>query len=126
MNMMTPPDAMRATPASFATHWSAMQDAGAAVAMLAGVAPDRPSAAERGFPAQIRDAGGWRLELASAGMSDLAAILQPGLAALLAARARGQDARAPAQALWDEFRESRAALLALVPESGALGPMRSA
>jgi hypothetical protein len=126
MNMMTPPDAMRAAPASLSTHWSAMQDAGAAVALLAGVDSEGPSAAARAFPAQIRDAGGWRLELASSGMTDLAAILEPGLAALLAARARGHDARAPARMLWDEFCAARDALIALAPQAGAMGPRRSA
>jgi hypothetical protein len=111
---------------ALAMRWAALHDAADAVALLAGIAPERPAAAIRAFPAQIREAGGWRLALAETGVDDLAAIMRPGLAALLAVKARGQDALAPARALWHEFDRSRAALLALVPEAGELGPRRSA
>lgn len=111
---------------SLSAQWSAMRDAGAAVAMLAGVDADKPCAAERNFAAAVADAGGWRLELAREGLSDLGAMLQPGLAALLAVKARGRDAAAPARALWSEYRAARDALLALAPEAGAMGPRRSA
>ncbi|MGN6497621.1 MAG: hypothetical protein ACTHKM_10240 [Tsuneonella sp.] len=107
-------------------QWTALHDAAAAVAALAGLAEERPSAQTRNFPALIRDAGGWRCRLAERGVADLAAIMQPGLKALLAVHARGQDATAAALTLWREFHVARAALLALVPESGKLGPRRSA
>lgn len=130
MNAPIPPDQIQREPrggdASLSAQWSAMLDAGAAVAMLAGVAADKPGAAERGFAAAIRDAGGWRLELARAGMTDMAAMLQPGLSALLAVKARGHDAGVPARTLWDEYRAARDALLALAPEAGAMGPRRRA
>ena len=42
-------------------------------------------------------------------------MLQPGLFALRAIAARGQDTTAPALALWREFHALRSALLALAP-----------
>jgi len=106
--------------------WAALQDAAAVVATLAGLDPERPSHEIRNFPAVIRDAGGWRRETAEKGIDDLAAIMEPGIAALLAVNARGADAGPPALALWREFHAARAALLALAPPSGDLGPRRSA
>ena len=66
------------------------------------------------------------LRLAENHVSDMAAMMQPGLSALLAVSARGQDATAAALALWCEFHAAREALMALVPEGGNLGPRRSA
>ncbi len=110
---------------SFAAQWAAVQDAASAVAMLAGYAPERPSTKERSFPALMHDAGGMRMELARNGVADLAAVLQPGLTALLAVQARGQNASAPAKALWAEYKAARDALLAFAPERGRMGPQRS-
>ncbi|WP_240504388.1 hypothetical protein [Tsuneonella mangrovi] len=107
-------------------QWAALQDAGAAVAALAGLTAERPTAQVRNFPALVRDLGGWRLELATQGVADLAAVMQPGLKALLATSARGQDPTPAALCLWREFREARAALLALAPDTGAMGPLRKA
>jgi hypothetical protein len=106
--------------------WAALQDAAGAVASLAGLEPERPSAEIRNFPAVIRDAGGWRQEHADRAISDLAAVMEPGLSALLAVNARGMDGSAPALALWKEFHAARAAILALAPPSGDMGPRRSA
>lgn len=106
--------------------WAALQDAAAVVANLAGIEVDRPTAEVRNFPAVIRDASGWRKELAEKGIDDLAAIMEPGIAALLAVNARGSDPGPAALALWREFHEARAALLALAPPAGAMGPRRSA
>ena len=129
MSAPIPPDQFRPHArgdATLSAQWSAMQDAGAAIAQIAGTVPDRPGPVERAFAASIRDAGGWRLQLAREGLAAMAAMLQPGLAALLAVKARGHDAAAPAQALWEEYRVAREALLALAPETGAMGPRRSA
>ena len=107
-------------------QWTAVQDAAAAVAALAGLVPEKPTAQVRNFPALIKDVGGWRLELAERGVSDLSAILQPGLTALLAVSARGQDATPAARTLWQEFHAAREAILRLVPQAGTMGPRRSA
>ena len=111
---------------SMSVQWAALQDAAAAVAALAGLAQEKTTPQIRNFPALIRDAGGWRQELAERGIADLAAIMQPGLTALLAVNARGQDATSPALTLWREFHNARSAILALVPDAGELGPRRSA
>jgi hypothetical protein len=107
-------------------QWTALNDAAAAVAALAGLAAEKVTPQVRNFPALIRDAGGWRHELAERGVADMAAMMQPGLKALLAVHARGQDPTAAALTLWREFHAARNALLELVPEAGSLGPRRSA
>lgn len=99
-------------------RWAALHDAAAAVSMLAGLAPEKPDPIVRGFPARARDHAGKRFALVEHGLADMTAFMQPGLAALLAVNARGQDATAPALALWREFHAARAAVMALVPADG--------
>ena len=106
--------------------WTALADAANIVATLAGLEPERPGPEVRNFPALIRDADAWRRERAEYGVDDLAAVMEPGMAALLAINARGADPRAAALALLNEFNAARAALLTLLPPTGALGPLRSA
>jgi hypothetical protein len=98
--------------------WSALHDAAALVCTLAGLQPEMRKPDVRNFPAIMRDTGGWRYDLAKQGVDDLAAIMEPGLAALLAVSARGQSPGPAAAALWQEFVASRAALLELVPPLG--------
>jgi hypothetical protein len=105
-------------------RWSALHDAANAVAALAGLAAEKPDLAVRAFPGRLRDAGGRRFQLVDHGVADIAAFMQPGLAALLAVSARGQDATAPALALWQEFYAARAAVMGLLPDDGT--PLRSA
>jgi len=106
--------------------WAALQDAANVVAVLAGLEPERSTAEIRNFPALVRDAAKWRRELAERGIEDMAAMMEPGIAALLGINARGADPRPAALALWREFTAARAAVLALLPPSGAMGPPRSA
>ena len=115
-----------ASASAISMKWAALSDAGDIVAMLAGQEPEKANPAARNFPAVIRDAGGWRHEAARKGIEDLAAMMEPGLAALLAVNARGADPSVPANALWREYRHAKDALLGLAPPSGALGPRRSA
>jgi hypothetical protein len=107
-------------------RWAALADAAGVVAMLAGVEPERPTAELRNFPVLIRDTEAWRREQAENGVADLAAVMEPGIAALLAVNARGADPRPAAMALWREFTAARAVILSLLPPSGALGPRRPA
>jgi hypothetical protein len=102
-------------------RWAALADAGDVVAALAGVEPERSAAQMRNFPSLIRDADPWRWERAAQGVDDLAAIMEPGMAALLAVNSRGADPRCAALALLHEFNTARAALLALLPPTGAIG-----
>ncbi|WP_336985335.1 hypothetical protein [Altererythrobacter aquiaggeris] len=113
-------------PGPVATRWAALNDAGNAVALMAGMPAERTTSEVRNFPAIMRDCESWRLKLVNDGLDDLASFMEPGLAALLAVSARGQDAAVPAQTLWREFQAARAGLLALLPENAALGPLRSA
>ena len=94
--------------------WTALHDAAAVVAALAGI-PQQPLAVGlRDFAGAVANAPQFRRELAQQGVEDLTAIMQPGLAALIAVRSRGGDATVPAGALWQEFTASRDALLAMV------------
>lgn len=109
---------MDATPIDFLVHadapplaakWAALHAAADVVASLAGIAAGRPQdivAAER--------LGGWRLNLVRQGIDDIAAMMEPGLAALLTVHGQGGDPRPAAAALWREFDRARQPLLALV------------
>lgn len=107
-------------------RWTALNDAAGVVAMLAGLAPEPAGAAVRNFPAVMRDIGGWRRDHADQGIADLSAVMEPGIAALLAVQARGVNPGTAALALWQEFQAGRAALLALVPPQGNPPPRRLA
>ncbi len=116
----------QASASAMSMKWSALHDAIGIVAMLAGLASEPMRAEVRNFPAVIRDAGGWRLAMAEQGIDDLSAIMEPGLAALLAVHGRGADAAPAALALWQEFHAARSAILLLVPPPTGMGPRRNA
>ena len=116
----------RSSVQSLSVQWTALQDAAAAVAAMAGLAPEKATPQIRNFPALIKDVGGWRFELATDLIGDLTAMMRPGVTALLAVNARGQDATAAAVTLWREYHHARNSVLALVPEGGTMGPRRSA
>lgn len=99
------------------TVWTALHEAARAVAHLAGQAPEPLRPEVRNFPAIMRATGGWRGEQARQGIEDLAAVLQPGLRALIAAQRHAPPGtlQPAAQALWQEFQTARAALLDLIP-----------
>lgn len=107
-------------------RWAALGEAGQVVALLAGLEPEQPSKEVRNFPALIRDAEKWRRDLADAGCAELAAVMEPGISALLAINARGADCKPAALALWREFTSARQAMLSLLPPAGEHGPRRSA
>lgn len=102
--------------------WAAVHEAATAVGELAGLAPEYRKPDVRNFPAIMRDTGGWRHALALQGVDDLVAIMEPGLAALLALKAQGAYVTPAALALWQEFQSARGALLALVPPLGIPRP----
>lgn len=103
-------------------RWAALADAANLIAVLAGLEPDPATPELQDFPALVRKAEAWRRERAENGIADLAAIMEPGLAALLAVNARGADPQPAALALWREFVTARAAILALLPPDGARPP----
>lgn len=106
--------------------WAALHDAADTVARIAGLGVEPMPAAIRNFPAVMRDAGGWRHDLAEQGVTDLSALMVPGLSALLQAHSRGADTRPAAVALWQEFIMARDALLTLQPPEAPPAPKRFA
>jgi len=113
------PDDSAALSASAGMKWAALHDAAVVVATLAGVDDELPPTDIRDFPAMVRSAAPWRREIAEKGIDDLAAIMEPGISALLAVHARGSDPRPPALALWREFDAARTALFALALPAAA-------
>jgi hypothetical protein len=111
-----PPAGLQPDPAvATSRRWAALHQAAGVVAGLAGVAGSSLPTAARDFPAAIAGVGGWRAALAEQGIADLSAVMQPGLAALLAIHAQGAETEVAAQILWEEFAAGRAAVLALLP-----------
>jgi hypothetical protein len=106
--------------------WAALQDAANVVASLAGLDQERPGVTVRNFPALMREAPSWRRELADQQIDDMAAMMQPGISALLGVNARGADPRPAALALWREYVTARDAVLDLLPPNGSTGPRRNA
>ena len=109
----------RLTAGTTALRWAALADAANLVAALAGLDPEPATPAMLSVPRRIREAENWRREGAENGVADLAAIMEPGLAALLEVNARGADPRAAALALWHEFAAARSAILALLAPDSA-------
>lgn len=120
------PEFGQASASAMSMKWSALHDAAEVIALLAGIAPEVMRAEVRNFPAVMRDTGGARRTMAEQGIDDLSAVIEPGIAALLAVNARGINPAPAALALWQEFQTARAALLALVPPPSTLGPRRFA
>ena len=119
------PEFGQASASAMSMKWSALHDAVAVVGSLTGMAPEPIRPEIRNFPAIMRDVAGWRCELAVQGIDDLSAVMEPGLAALLAIHARGVNPAPAALALWQEFQAARAALLALTPPPEEAAPRRS-
>lgn len=96
-------------PATLAQQWEALHLQATQLAALAQIAAESELTT---FSRLADQAQGWQLQLARQGLEDIAAMLRPGLAALATLTARGQDAAAPALALWREFHAARASVLA--------------
>lgn len=118
------PEFGQASASAMSMKWSALHDAVGVVGMLAGLAAEPMRPEVRNFPAVMRDLGGWRREQAEQAIDDLTAIMELGLAALMAVNARGANPAVPALALWQEFHATRTALLALVPPASSQAPRR--
>jgi hypothetical protein len=124
---MTPGATQRSARASTVNlKWAALQDAANVIASLAGLEPEHATPQIHHFAALIREAAPWRRELADRAIEDITTVTGPGIAALLGIHARGADPRPAAMALWREFTDSRAAVLALLPPPATLVPPRSA
>jgi hypothetical protein len=120
------PEFGQASASAMSMKWSALHDAAEVLAAMAGIATEGMRPELRNFPAAMRDVGGWRRDLAQQGIDDLTAVIEPGIAALLAVNARGISPASAALALWQEFQAARGALLTLLPPAGTAGPRRFA
>jgi hypothetical protein len=118
------PEFGQALASAMSMKWSALHDAVSVVGALAGLAAEPMQPEVRNFPAVMRDVGGWRRDRAEQGIDDLSAVMEPGIAALLAIHARGANPAPAALALWQEFRAARGTLLALVPPPETLSTRR--
>lgn len=100
-------------------RWERLHKTSAQLASIAGLAPEEYAGDLAAFPAMLDDATEWQRTMAWQGIDDIDAMMGAGLAALATVTARGQDASAPAQALWREFHHAREAVLALVQHEAA-------
>lgn len=99
---------------TLARRWEDLHTTASQLAKLAGLAPEPHSPDLAAFPRLLDEASDWQRDLAWQGIEDISAMMQPGLTALSTLTARGQDASAPAMALWREFHAARASVLAAV------------
>jgi hypothetical protein len=106
--------------------WSALHDAAETVALLAGIEGKAMTQQARAFPISLRDARPATRELVESGIADIAAVLEPGLSALIAAHARGTVPHSAAEALWDDFIGARDALMVMASSQVASPTLRSA
>ncbi len=114
-------------PAAPAARWAAIADAARLVGGLAGLEDTAEGQRDGDIAALLHDIDGMRRELAEHALADLACVFEYGLAALLAANARGADPRPAARALWREYAAVRDALAALeVPAPDMASRRRSA
>ncbi len=111
---------------STSLRWAALIEAGKVVAALAGMPLEQPGRQIRNFPVLLRECPAWKRELAENSVADLAAVMEPGISALLAISARGADPRPAARALWQEYCVSRDAILGLLPKGSEHAPRRTA
>ena len=100
-------------PETTAERWRSLHESAQIIASMAALANEPFEGELAGFPDRLAQVEDTRREHAETTLEDLDAILQPGLTALLAIQARGQDTTAPALALWREYHASRSALMSL-------------
>ena len=110
------PGAPREAPdaAVLSEQWAAVHEAAGAVGGLAQLGRETLGEDIADLPERAAQRGGWHFEAAARGIDDLAAFMQPGLRALLALTAKGQDTTAAALTLWREFHCARNAIVDVV------------
>lgn len=101
-------------PEEMANQWEAVHEAAAAVGHLAQLGREKLEGDMAMVPIRAAERGGWHFEAVARGIDDLAAIMQPGLRALLSLTAEGKDTTAAALTLWREFHMARAAIVGIV------------
>lgn len=103
--------------------WSALHDAAETVALLAGLDGKAMTQEVRTFPNTLRNASPALRELVETSVADLAAMMEPGLSALIAAHARGAHPQAAAGVLWQEFLDARNAVMTLAASRTPAAPL---
>ncbi len=98
---------------TLAQRWEDLHGTAAQLAKIADLTPEVFDADLAAFPTLLSQANDWQQTMAWQGIEDIDAMMRPGLNALSTITARGQDASAPALALWREFHHARNAVLAL-------------
>ena len=96
-------------------QWAVLRNAVLAIGSLIPAAELQTMATPLDFPEELHSATGWRKVMIEQGLSDLIAMMEPGLTALLAVHAQGGNASTAAMTLWQEFAAARLALVALAP-----------
>lgn len=104
------------TPEVLAEAMVALHGKASALALLARLAPE-PVEIGGELGAVIARATPWQRTLVAQTVSDCAAMLDTGLAALATLVRRGQDPSAPALVLWREFHAARAAMVSVLGQS---------
>lgn len=102
---------------SLAQRWEDLNATATQLAKAADLAPERPDARITRFPSMLEGAAEWQRELAWQGLEDIDAMMQPGLTALNVLAERGNDATAPALALWREFYSARDAVVSVIEQA---------
>ena len=112
MNVAQP----RSTPGveALTRKWAALHDSAANVAAIADLATKHDHTQANELISKLAQASDWQCRLAADAIDDIDAMMQPGLTALRTLTGRGQDAVAPALALWREFYSAREAVLAML------------
>ncbi len=103
-------------PAALAAQWDAVHEAATAVGILAQLGEEPADESIRSLPERAVALGGPKHAMIARGIDDLAAVMQPGLRALLSLDGQGHDTTSAALTLWREFHNAREAILALAPE----------
>lgn len=103
---------------SLAQRWEDLHASSAQLAKIAALSPEEFAGDIAAFPTLLGRANDWQRDMAWQGIEDIDAMMRPGLSALGTITARGQDASAPALALWREFHYARQAVLGLIQPHG--------
>ena len=107
---------------NMADKWDALEQAGEAAAMLAGQAAPVDSGQKQRFLKAMRDMDDARRDIVANAISDIDAMMQPGLVALLATVRNGHEPSSAARILWCEFDMARNGVLSLAGVTHSEGP----
>ena len=100
--------------ADLAPRWAALHETARDIARLGQLGAERPCEQIDSFAENAHAAPQWRGALADRALSDLFAVVEPGLTALRTIEKEGRDPTAAAVMLWREFHRARASILHLV------------